>query len=241
MESAIILEERSRRHNRKYQAEEISFRARVDIDKLHTDVRSVPLALIIDVIKQLFQIILNQVTPGLRPTDFIRFCIQADGLDKPLSTHLMRVSDLTVEKILSVVMKVLQSKDQIQLDRSFTVDVITIRRDVGAGRVRKVVNIEVDRLRKKSILAIPSDEDNLCCAKAILFALAHLNKDTRLINTLRNRRSPVLLNRAQNLHQAAGVPLGPCTYLEIGTFENHLNLQIVVISSDNLNRVSFSL
>ena len=58
---------------------------------------------------------------------------------------------------------------------------------------------------KKSILAIPPDDDNLCCAKAILFALANLNKDTRLINTLRNRKTPALLNRAQNLHQLVGL------------------------------------
>ena len=63
-----------------------------------------------NVIKQLFQIIINQFSPGLRPIDFTHFCIQVDALDKPFSTHLMCISYLTVENILSVIMKVLQFK-----------------------------------------------------------------------------------------------------------------------------------
>ena len=147
------------------------------------------------------------------------------------------VADLTVEKILSCVMKVLQSKDEIKLDSGFVADVISIRRDRGAGR-RRVVNIDVDRLRKKAILSIPSDEEGLCCAKAIVFAKAHLLKDQRAINGLRDRRRPTLLNAARKLHEDANVPLGPCSYSEIQKFEDYLDIQIVVFSTQNLNKVS---
>lgn len=153
----------------------------------------------------------------------------------------MRVSQLTVEKILSAVMKVLQSKSEIRLDISFTVDIITIQVDVGGGKGnQKVNNISFDRLRKRSILSIPVDNQGLCCSKAIVFALAHLNNDRRGINAMRDRRRPALLSRAKQLHVDAGVPVGPCTYAEIQIFESFLDVQIVVISSENLNKVRFS-
>ncbi|XP_035226916.1 uncharacterized protein LOC118199223 [Stegodyphus dumicola] len=136
-------------------------------------------------------------------------------------------------------MKVLQSKDKIELDTGFAVDVITIRRPIGAGRNRKVINISVDRLIKKSILPIPYDDEGLCCAKAIVYALAHLHKDTSAINALKNHRQPTLMNRARELHLDANVSLGPCTFAEIAIFEDHLDTQIAVFSSENLNRVVY--
>lgn len=152
----------------------------------------------------------------------------------------MRLSELTVEKILTAVMKVLQSKNEIRLDVSFTVDIVTVQLDVGGGKGnKKVTNISIDRLRKKSILSIPVDDQGLCCAKSIVFALAHLNKDRKGINAMRDRRRPALLNRAKQLHVDSGVPLGPCTYAEIKIFESFLDVQIVVISSANLNKVHY--
>ncbi|KFM58679.1 hypothetical protein X975_07314, partial [Stegodyphus mimosarum] len=208
------------------------------MERLPLNVQGVPMVRMPDTVRELFQQLIRRTTTDLGPSDLIRFCIQADGLDKPISTSLMSVSSFTVEKILAAVMKVLQSKDKIELDVGFTVDVITIKRPVGAGRNRKVINISVDRLSKSSILAIPYDDEGLCCAKAIVYALAHLNKDTRAINALRDRRNPTLMNRTRELHLDANVPLGPCTFTEIAIFKEHLDTQIAVFSSDNLNRVS---
>ena len=39
-------------------------------------------------------------------------------------------------------------------------------------------------------------------------------------------------------HRNAGVPEGPCTYTEIEIFECHLDIQVVVFSAQNLNKVS---
>ncbi|XP_035214601.1 uncharacterized protein LOC118188296 [Stegodyphus dumicola] len=139
-------------------------------------------------------------------------------------------------------MKVLQSKDKIELDTGFSVDVITIRRPVGAGGNRKVINISMDRLRKQSILSIPYDDEGLCCAKAIVYALAHLHMDTTAIKAMQKCCRPALVKRAKELlelHMAANVPLGPCTFSEIAIFEDHLDVQIVVFSSENLNRVVY--
>lgn len=209
----------------------------MDPSRLPENVRGVPMATIVDSVRELFATLIRRSTEGLAPSDLVRICIQAEGLDKPISTSLMPVSDLTVEKVLAAVVKVLQSKDQIELDAGFTADVMTIQRPVGAGK-RKLVNISIDRLAKQSILSIPEDDEGLCCAKAIVYALAHLENDRTAINAMKRRDRPALMNRARALHEAAHVALGPCTFREIAQFEEHLNVQIVVLSSENLNRVS---
>ncbi|GIY16089.1 uncharacterized protein CDAR_126351 [Caerostris darwini] len=186
MNDAVNVLEKSRRKNKKYQAEEVIFKARVDPERLPSGIAGVPLGTIIGAVRQLFLTIIERTTKILAPTDLIRFYIQEDHLDHPTSTTIMPVSDLTIEKILTEILKGLQSKKSIQLDRGFKVEVITIRPSVGAGR-SKVANISLDRLRKKSIFSIPTDDDNLCCAKAIIFALTHAKKDSTAIEAFSER------------------------------------------------------
>lgn len=236
MEDAIILEERGRKQNNKYNGEEICFRALVDTERLPQHLIGAPLCSA--VLRVLFNLLLRRTTENLRPFDLIRFCFQANSLDKPTSTCLMPVSDVTIEKVLAIVMKVLQSHEEIDLSSGFSVDVITIRRDYGGGRTnRRVINVEVDRLRKKCIFPIPYDNEGLCCAKAIVYGLAYVNKDRTALNAVRDFRRPALMNRAKTLHEAAQVPLGPCTFTEVALFEQHLNVQIAVFSTDALNKV----
>ena len=94
---------------------------------------------------------------------------------------------------------------------------------MGGGR-RKIANISLDRLEKHCILPIPPDDENLCCAKAIVFAKAHLDNDRTAINAMKRRDRPALMKRARDLHANPRVPLGPCTFGEIAQFEDHLNV-----------------
>lgn len=196
MDRAVILTEKNWRVNKKYSGLEITFQVRVDPDLLPNSIRDNPIVSTVESVRRLFQILIERCTSDLLPTDLIRICIQSPGLDKPISTCIMTVSTLTVEKLLATVMKVLQSKEEIYIDENFLVDVTTIRRDVGAGR-RRIYNIDLDRLKKRSILSIPFDDEGLCCAKAIVFGLAHLRNDRRAINALKNRRRSTLTNRAR--------------------------------------------
>lgn len=265
MKNAIILEERCRRRNLKYQGEEICFRTRIDVERLPQYLLETPLVLCVEAVRELFQLLIDRTVRDLRQTDMIRFVVNADGLDKPISTKLMNVSELTTEKVVSSVMKVLQSKTKIRLDSGFRVDVLTIRRDIGAGgdtdedldteedqdirikrpdRIRRVINAEIDRIRKQCIWSVPINADDskegICCAKAIVYALARLEDNKQAINAYRNKDRPALRKRARELHEAAGVPIGPCTYSEIKKFQDHLNVQIAVFSTTNENRVSIS-
>ncbi|GIY34306.1 DNA-directed DNA polymerase [Caerostris extrusa] len=184
--------------------------SRVDPERLPSGIAGVPLGTIVGALRQLFLTIIERSTETLAPTDLIRFYIQDDHLDHPISTTIMPVSDLTIEKILTEILKVLQSKKSIQLDSGFKVEIA-----------------------KKSIVSIPIDDDNLCCAKAIVFALAHAKKDATAISAMKNRNRPALKKRAQELHEAAGVPLGPCTFQEVTYKGKERPLRINLWHHDN--------
>lgn len=78
-----------------------------------------PIIAVVEAVRQLFVSILERCSSNLAPNDLIRIVIQSDDLDKPISTTLMKVSEMTVEKILSILMKCLQSKDEVKLDAGF--------------------------------------------------------------------------------------------------------------------------
>ncbi|XP_071043038.1 uncharacterized protein [Parasteatoda tepidariorum] len=237
VKNAIVLTPLHQRTYQTYRANEASYRARIDIDRIPDYLRERPLIAAVEAVRELFGTLMQRTFEGLAPMDLVRFCIQAEGLDKPISSHLQRVDAFTLEKLLAIVLKVLQSKDKIRLVDGFVVDIITVKRDVGAGVDRKVINVQVDRLRKQSIIPIDNDELGLCCTKSIVRAIAHVDKDIAAINAFRDKRRPALFNKAVKLHEDAGVPLGPCTYSEIAVFEDYLDTQIVVFSTENSNRV----
>lgn len=243
MDNAVIINEINRRRNRRYNAEEVTFQARIDEDQIPPRLLTTPLVAAVEALRSLITILILASTRNLNPFDLIRFCFMATGLDRPVSTVLMRVSELTVERVVAPIMHVLQSYQHLKLTDGVTVDVIIVHREAGQGRNRRVFNIEVDRLKKRSVLAINTDKSDkwgLCCAKAILYAEAHLDKkkNKTKIDAMRNKDRPYLLKAAKKLHKDAGVALGPCTYSEIAIFEEYLQLQIVVISSSNLGKVS---
>lgn len=190
---------------------------------------------IISLVKALFQKIIDSATVGLDDKDYIRICVFHDRLDKPISTGKLEIRSMTVESIMSRIMKVIQSKEDIALDEGFSVDVAVIRRPRGGAR-KKINVVDVDRLKKRSIHSILEDEYGVCCAKAILLALVFVDGDPE-IETLRHPRNTVLLRRALALHEATKIPVGPCGLQEIEEFEKYLKVQVVVISTAALNKV----
>ncbi|GFR15723.1 uncharacterized protein TNCT_434871 [Trichonephila clavata] len=133
--------------------------------------------------------------------------------------------------------KVLQSKTEVRLDEGFNIEIITIRRPVGSGkRNRRVIIPSIDRLRKTSIRCVPDEDLNICCAKAILLAIAEVEKDADL-RYLRRKDFCILQKRAIALHQKTGVPQRPCGFEEIALFEQYLKVQVIVLSTTALNQL----
>ena len=55
-------------------------------------------------------------------------------LDNSVSTCVLTMAKFTVEKILALAAKFLQSKEEIHLDSGFIIDITTLRHDDGDGK-----------------------------------------------------------------------------------------------------------
>ncbi|GFU35063.1 uncharacterized protein NPIL_55201 [Nephila pilipes] len=237
MDFSFRIVEKCRRPNKKFNSVEAIFQVIVDPDRWLMINGAPTIGQTTDAIRTLFETLLRRVTSSLEPTDLMRVIIFSDHLDRPISTHLMLVSEMSVEKIIACAVKVLQSKSEVRLDEGFNVEIITIRRPVGSGKTnRRVIIPSLDRVRKKSIRCVPDDDLNICCAKAILLAIAEVEKDADL-KSLRRKDCYLLKIRAIALHQKTGVPQGPCGFEEIALFEQNLKIQVVVISTTASNQV----
>ncbi|KAG8173058.1 hypothetical protein JTE90_016150 [Oedothorax gibbosus] len=190
--------------NKKFRAEEFIFEVKIDQQRAPA-ASLTPFNILTQQIRSLFEAILQRSTMNLVGHD-IRFCLFSDRLDKLISTCQMRVDEMTVDILLATISKVLQSKTEIPLDKCFHLDIITVKRpSPGSGR-RRVTNLQLDCLNKKSIYQLEEDGSGLCCARAISYAMAIKNADPQLRN-IRRKGSDVLRKRAEDLHRAAGVPL----------------------------------
>ncbi|GFR08216.1 DNA_pol_B_2 domain-containing protein [Trichonephila clavata] len=236
LDSAFRIIERCRRPNKNFNSEEVIFQVLLDADYWLNN-RAITIGETNDAIRTLFETLLRRMTSSLEPTDLIRVIIFSEHLDRPISTHLMLVSEMSVEKIMACATKVLQSKTEVRLDEGFNIEIITIRRPVGSGkRNRRVIIPSIDRLRKTSIRCVPDDDLNICCAKAILLAIAEVEKDADL-RYLRRKDCCILQKRAIALHQKTGVPQRPCGFEEIALFEQYLKAQVIAISTTALNQL----
>lgn len=185
-------------------------------------------------VQNIFQTLLENTTKDLTKKDRVRVIIFSAELDRPISTNMCLNSEMNSRKILTAIMKVLQSKENLSIDKSFKIDVLTIKVPEGGLRT-KVINIAVDRLKKKSIVQI-KNTDNLCCARALIVAVAVLENNPRKASIC-DSRNALQKDLAIQLHETSAVPLGSCGLQEIAIFEGKLNIQVHVVSSENFNKV----
>ncbi|GBL87083.1 hypothetical protein AVEN_218775-2 [Araneus ventricosus] len=112
---------------------------------------------------------------------------------------------MTVETLLYEICKVLQSKKNLRLYEKLIFDVVTIKRPGRAGK-KPVLNIGIDRLRKKSVISIPFDDEGISCARAIVVEHAAATNHPKY-NSIRNGKWPLQKTLALQLHQNSGVPV----------------------------------
>ena len=189
----------------------------------------------------IFQHLLEDVTEGMNSTDQVRFVLSSNQLQTPIAIPFCSLEELTTEKVLSHVEKVVQSNEEFRLNTTVNIDVIRVEMPHGSGRSklkRHIVNIR-DYLKKKGSVITINNKDNLCLARALAVSIARIEKDPRFV-TIRRPESAVQRERAFDLHEAANVPLGPCGLKEVDLFQQHLvNYQIIVVSGDQDNAIIY--
>ncbi|GFS94248.1 uncharacterized protein NPIL_429871 [Nephila pilipes] len=101
MDSAFRTVQKCRRPNEKFNSEEAIFQVIVDPDRRLMSNGAPTIGQTTDAIRTLFETLLRRATRILEPTDLMRVIIFSDHLDRTISTHLMLVSEMSVEKIMA--------------------------------------------------------------------------------------------------------------------------------------------
>ena len=169
----------------------------------------------------IFHNLIEDVTTDMNPNDQVRFILSSDQLQTPIVIPFCSLEELTTEKVLSHVEKVVQSNEEFRLNNTVGIDLIRVEMPQGSGRSkRNIVDIREYLKKKKSVIPI-NNKDNLCLARALVVSIARIEKDPRY-NYIRDSGCPVQRERAFDLHEAANVPLGPCGLDEVELFQQHL-------------------
>ena len=187
----------------------------------------------------IFDRLLKDVTEGMNPNDQVRFVLSSKQLQTPIAIPFCSLEELTTEKVLSHVEKVVQSNEEFRLNTTVNIDVIRVEVPHGSGRLKRdIVNIR-DYLKKKKCVIPINNKDDLCLARALVVNIARIEKDPRY-GRITRPDSTVQRERAFDLHEAANVPLGPCGLKEVELFQQYLvNYQIIVVSGDQSNSIIY--
>ncbi len=189
--------------------------------------------------QRIFEQLLNDVTHGMKEDDLIRFVLRTEQLDKPISLPFMPLSRLTPERVFSQIECVVQSHQDFRLNESVIVDIVHVEMPNGSGkRKRDDVDLESYLQNKRSVVTI-KNKDDLCLARALVVAIANVDKDGRY-KLLADSRKTAQKNAAHELHRKAGVPLGPCGLSEVKQFQKYLvGYEINIVSMEHGNSIIY--
>ena len=187
----------------------------------------------------IFEHLLKDVTRDMNEKDHVRFVLRSDQLDTPISMPFMTVEQLTTERVFSQIERVIQSNRDFRLNDTVTVDIIHVEAPQGSGgSKRTTLNIR-EYLRKKGSVITINNNDNLCLARALVVAVAKIEKDPKY-KTLVDSRRHAQLEKAMELHRLANVPLGPCGLTEVDLFQKYLtNYEITIVSGNHNDSIIY--
>ncbi len=183
----------------------------------------------------------ERLTDGMHPDDKIRFVLQCRGLDTPISTPLLSVSEFAPEALLAKIERIAQSKRAVILDQELTLHVVRvhlIRGGLSAWNVRHIVDVHEARKRLRCIVQIKV-KNNTCLPASLVLgkSLADNGSKGREFMRLRHYRGLAMLEReaAVLYRQVFGhFPNAQrqCSLQDLGKFQNHAEFadsyQIVV-------------
>ena len=190
----------------------------------------------------IFDHLIKDVTQGMNPTDQVRFVLQSNQLQSPISLPFCSLEELTTEKVFSQVEKVVQSNEEFRLNDTVNIDILRVQMPQGSGKSRgrrATYDLREYLKKKKSVICI-NNNDNYCLARALAVSIARIEKDPLYIS-IRDSKRCIQFERALALHQAAHVPFDiPCGLKEVDLFQQHLaNYQIIVVSGDQNNTIIY--
>ena len=171
------------------------------------------------------------------PHHFVNFAITANGFNHAYQTMNFTVGEFLerrarLDELLQKLAGKLNSNESFNSSQGFQVEVVFVRMP-GKGKGKKKNNagqrcLDKENKKKKCIVTIKNN-DQLCCARAIVTMRAHCHKQDG-VDGHRNwenlkRGLPVQEKQAKELHQQAGVAEGPCGLPQLQKFQAALGSQ----------------
>ena len=103
----------------------------------------------------IFDRLIKDVTEGMNSTDQVRFVLSSNQLQSPISLPFCPLEELTTEKVLSQVEKVVQSNEEFRLNDTVNIDINRVEMPHGSGRLKRTTfNIREYLKQKKSVICI---------------------------------------------------------------------------------------
>ena len=215
------------------------------------DLANLPRAHIPQLIERaLQQAIALQILDGHeRDNDILMINMSSNRLRHAYQSHRVTVgewinNERNAQQLLEKITQILNSNEQFQVDDSFHIEVTHIQ-DPGRGSGRPrfqlgTCHIEKALRNKRSVIYI-NNQDELCCARALvtLQALREEGSRGKHYNDIKRGRSEQE-KRAKALHATARVPEGPCGIGEIALFQIVLSeYQIIVVSMEKAGQIIY--
>ena len=224
------LKEQNRRHIPRFKTLGIDYHLTIDIPQAKTIQERA------SNLNHVLERAIADMTRGMNERDQIRFVMQTRELFSPISLPFMPVEDLTSQRIMFEVERVLQSHKDLYVNQRFDVNLAHVSLPAGSGR-KKEINMS-KRLRDKRCFIRIRNQDELCMARAIVVGMAKLENDPKY--DLIKQGKSVQRTRALELHRKAGVPLQPCGIEEAKKFQTVLpHYQLVIVSAEHLNSIIY--
>ena len=174
---------------------------------------------------------------GLKDGDKIRWILSHSLWNNPISTKLITISgSITANNLINELVNFVEYKEVPLSEVKIEIQSIKIPRGMGRLRVMKS-NLN----QKKSVITIKND-DSICLARAIVTAVANINKTHWTKTQLKdgfNRSRQLQKMEAEKLHEEAGVEINEfgSTLEDVIKFANHLKIQINIVDFEYFNEL----
>ena len=141
---------------------------------------------ILSTLRRLFSVLFEDLTRGSKSADLVRLTVQSPSLDYPIVIPFLPIPQLTADRFMAEIERVLQSNEDFVIDSGLVIKVILVDMPEGGALKRcKFVNVDKVLASNKCIIRVQNNDD-LCCARAIVTAKARLDNHEKWENILRS-------------------------------------------------------
>lgn len=189
----------------------------------------------------LFADVLQELLEGIEPHHRVRLTLSSPHLDHEIWLPFMTPDQLTADRVMIEVDRVLQSNYEWMFEGDFFINFVHAPLPGGGGYARNIGTLETLLIKKRCIIQIPRRDDMLCCARAIITAKANLDHHPRW-NSIRTG-CDIQTVLAEELHRNANVQTGVlCGKPEWVKFQQALGpeYQLVVVSREFFNSIVYA-